>query len=176
MLTVSQIDAYDELTKNTDAPISLSYDGTTKASVHLRGLAANVRTGDNNNKTMMLSMRGTPDGTAESGMQAITDTFQDLNRVGRFALADRQPLTFARIGGTLSDHNTTEKKISRLVQRERVKEGEVNELTRFGCWNHKYYVSSHMQSYCVLMWYVLYVNVQIGVTGRSIEGIYEDYT
>jgi hypothetical protein len=84
-------------------------------------------------------VREQPDGTAQSGAQAFEDFITDVNSIGRLVAPDRPAVTMASFNGTLSDHNTTEKKQNDEMKKKRnaeISTIDIQYLSMF-CWNHK---------------------------------------
>jgi hypothetical protein len=137
--TLTQIQLYERLTVDPTAATVLAHDGTTKSGKKLGGAVVHLdrsRTAtkdESKRESLALFVREQADGTAESGMRALTDAVNDINAVGRLVFPNRNAIT-SNFHGVLSDHNVTERKTNAML----LSASEVRESVEMLCWNHKY--------------------------------------
>jgi hypothetical protein len=143
--TLTQIQLYERMTADPAAVTVFGHDGTTKSGkkigagvVHIdRSQSATHDDDDDGTKreSVALYVREQADGTAESGMRALTDALADVNTVGQLVFPNRDAVT-ANFHGVLSDHNVTERKTNTMLLSSAAT--EVKASVEMLCWNHKY--------------------------------------
>ena len=137
--TLTQIQLYERLTADPTATTVFAHDGTTKSGkkigagvVHI-DRSRTATTDESKRESVALFVREQADGTAESGVRALTDALSDINAVGSSVFPERNAAT-ANFHGVLSDHNVTEHKTNSMV----LSASEVGDSVELLCWNHKY--------------------------------------
>ena len=137
--TLTQIQLYERLTTDSTATTVLAHDGTTKSGKKLGAGVVHIdrsrtaTTNESKRESVALFVREQADGTAESGMRALTDSLSDINAVGKLVFPERNAAT-ANFHGVLSDHNVTEHKTNAMV----LSASAVSDSIEMLCWNHKY--------------------------------------
>ncbi len=85
-----------------------------------------------------LFVREQVDGSAESWMRVFEDWMADANAIGKEAYPGRVSITPVMFDGTLSDHNTGERKVNRLLnEAKKAIDSTMNVTAQMFCWNHK---------------------------------------
>jgi len=141
--TLTHVQLYDRMTVDPTAVTVFGHDGTTKSGkkigagvVHIDRSTSAPHGNDNDStrESVALFVREQADGTAESGVRALTDALADVNAVGKLVFPNRDTVT-ANFHGVLSDHNVTERKTNTMLLSRAA--AEVQESVELLCWNHK---------------------------------------
>lgn len=94
-------------------------------------------------ESLTFAVRQQSDGSAASAQRVLLAGLADLNAVGKQTVGDRGTITLASFAGSITDHQSTEKKLNSELEKQIHAEAEADSpeasiaFLHFFCWNHK---------------------------------------